>query len=114
VPLDWNGVSGRIRGLVSMSDQAQLSAAANRLGVEERHLRDAIEQQSRTSTLKVIAAIVRVYGLDPTWVLTGTYDSTTHRVAIQRDSSEIEVLLSRLVANASQDEAENTRILDFT
>jgi hypothetical protein len=98
--LDWTAVSQRIKGLISMSDQAQLPEAAARLGVEERVLRDALKQQSRLSTLKVIGAVVRVYGLDPSWVLTGKYDPATHRVAIQNDSSAIDDLLKRLITDA--------------
>jgi hypothetical protein len=102
VLLDWAGVLDRIKGLVSMSDQAQQQSAATLLGVDERHLRAAIKQESRLSTLKVVAAVVRVYGLDPTWVLTGNYDAATHRVALQGDSAAIDQLLSRLATAPSR------------
>jgi len=99
--VDWSGVSERIKGFIGMSDQAQLPAAAAKLGVEERHLRDAIRLQSRFSTLKVIGAMVRVFGLDPSWVLTGRYDPATHRVAMEGDSATIDALLSELAVTGS-------------
>jgi hypothetical protein len=99
--VDWSGVSGRIKAFIGMSDQAQLSTAAVKLGVEERHLRDAIQHQSRFSTLKVISAMVRVFGLDPSWVLTGKYDAATHRVAMEGDSAAIDRLLSEIAVTGS-------------
>lgn len=99
--VDWPGVSDRIKAFIGMSDQAQLSTAAAKLGVDERHLRDAIRLQSRFSTLKVIGAMVRVFGLDPSWVLTGRYDPATHRVAMEGDSEAIDALLSELAVTGS-------------
>jgi hypothetical protein len=99
--VDWSGVADRIKAFIGTSDQAQLSAAAVKLGVEERHLRDAIRHQSRFSMLKVIGAMVRVFGLDPSWVLTGRYDPATHRVAMEGDGAAIDALLSELAVTGS-------------
>jgi hypothetical protein len=46
--------------------------------------------------LKVLAAVVRVYGLDPSWLLTGQYDRATHRIALQQDAAGIERVLNDL------------------
>jgi hypothetical protein len=113
VLLDWAGVLDRIKGLVSMSDQAQQQSAATLLGVDERHLRAAVKQESRLSTLKVVAAVVRVYGLDPTWILTGNYDAATHRIALQGDSATIDQLLSRLVTAPSRPSAPDQTSLEL-
>lgn len=95
---DFRGAADRIKGLISMSDKAQLERAAARLGVEEQELREAIERPSASMT-RVVAAVVRVYGLDPTWILTGTYDSATHRIAIARDESALNTLLAALIGS---------------
>jgi hypothetical protein len=101
--VEWSAISDRIKAFIGMSDQAQLSTAAAKLGVEERHLRDAIQHQSRFSTLKVISAMVRVFGLDPSWVLFGKYDPATHRVAMQGDSAAIDRLLGELAVTGSHE-----------
>lgn len=51
---------------------------------------------------RVVAAVARVYGLDPTWILTGKYDSATHRIAIARDESELNRLLATLIGAAEE------------
>ena len=96
--VDWKGVAGRIKGLINLSDRAQLPSAAARLGVDEQTLRQAIEEESPSSTLKVISALIRVYGLDPTWVMTGAYDAATHRKALEGDAGTIDGVLSEILA----------------
>ena len=98
--IDWPRVAQRIRGLVVPSDPADLPGTAERLGVSERDLNDAVRERSRLSTLMVAAAIVRVYGLDPTWVLTGQYDGVTHRAALAAGRAEIDAMLRRIVSEA--------------
>ena len=95
---DWKGIAGRIQGLISMSDRGQLGAAAQRLGVGEQELRETLSARSSKSALKVVKAVVRLYGLDPTWVLTGEYDAATHRSALSRDEAEIDRALTLLTA----------------
>jgi hypothetical protein len=111
--LDWAGVLDRIKGLVSMSDQAQQQVAATLLGIDERHLQAAVKHESRISTLKVVGAVVRVYGLDPTWILTGNYDAATHRIALQGDSAAIDELLSRLVTRPARTSAPDQAALEL-
>jgi hypothetical protein len=93
---DWKGIAARIQGLISASDKGQIEAAAARLGVSERDLRNTVERGSTTSALRVVRAVVRQYGLDPTWVLTGAYDASTHRSALRQDEEEIDRALSSL------------------
>lgn len=100
--VDWRAVGDRIRGLVSASDQANLALAAQRLRVSESQLRDAVNDRWRVASMNVVVAVVIVYGLDPTWVLTGTYDSATHRTALEGDRAEIELLVKRLVTDGAR------------
>ena len=95
-PPDWKGIASRIHGLISMSDRGEISTAASRLGVSEQELRDTLKHGSSSSVLKVVRAVVRLYGLDPTWVLTGQYDPSTHRSALSRDETEIDRTLTLL------------------
>jgi hypothetical protein len=97
VVVDWKGIAGRINGLISMSDRAQIESAAARLGVDQQTLRLAVHDKSPTATLKVINALIRVYGLDPTWVMTGQYDAATHRAAMEGDAKKIDEMLSDIL-----------------
>jgi hypothetical protein len=102
VTIDWPAVSARIRALIIASGQPELAGAAQRLGVSETQLREAVSGRSRFGSLKVLAAVVRVYGLDPSWLIIGEYDGTTHRASLEGDRAEIDLLLKRLVREASR------------
>jgi hypothetical protein len=96
--IDWNGVAERIRGLVRAEDERELLAAAERIGVDARFLRESLEGTSRLAAIRVVIAVVRTYGLDPCWVLTGDYDGETHKVALRQDAGEIDREIKRLVS----------------
>lgn len=87
--IEWNEVAERIRGLVDLKDDDRLPAIAERLRIDETTLREAAGPGSPSASITLIGAIVRLYGLDPTWVLTGRYDERTHRVALRGDPIEI-------------------------
>jgi hypothetical protein len=98
--IDWRGVAERIRGLVRVEDEQELLAAAERMGVDARYLRESLDGTSRLSALRVVNAVVRTYGLDPSWVLTGVYDAQTHKAALRQDANEIDTTIRRLVSGA--------------
>ena len=100
---DWEAIAQRIKGLVSMSDRAKLASAAARLDVDLEDLEGAIKAESPTAILRVVAAMVRVYGLDPSWLITGRYDAVTHRMGTRRDPAAVEELLRQLVGNSPAD-----------
>src|SRR5205809_90370 len=93
---DWAAIAARLKGLVGVNDQRSISTVAERLGVDESSLRVTLEQGS--PTIDVIAALVRIYGLDPSWVLTGHYDPATHREALESNTDEIEITLHNLLS----------------
>src|SRR3954471_17030022 len=68
-------VSKRIRGLIAGQDGGNIAATAARLRVAEVSLRMTVDELSPQPTLEVLLAIVREYGVDPTWLMTGEYDS---------------------------------------
>ena len=80
---DRAGIASRVRALMSARDAGELAQAAQRLRVEELSLRMSIDDLSPHPTIEVILAVIREYGVDPTWLLTGKYDSNSHRAAIE-------------------------------
>ena len=98
--IDWGGVAERISALVTASGQENVAGSALRLGVTEPQLREAMSGRSRFGSLKVVTAVIREFGLDPSWLVTGEYDATTHRAALEGDRHEIDSLVKRLVRDA--------------
>lgn len=96
-PLDAKGLARRIRGLIGADDGGDCAAAARRLGVSEVSLATAIALDGAGPNLAVLAAIVRSYGVDPAWLLTGQYDLATHRNAMDDDSLRVDEILRHLL-----------------
>ena len=82
-PFDRAGIGERLRGLLGGQDCGDLAATARRLGVEELSLRMSVDELSPHPTMEVILAMVREYGVDPAWLLTGEYHSSSHRAAME-------------------------------
>ena len=85
VSIDRSGIAERLRGLVKDRNDGDLGVTAASLGLEEVALRMSIDELSPHPTVEVLAAVIEAYGVDPTWLLTGTYDASTHRSAIETD-----------------------------
>lgn len=86
-----------------MDDPAAFEIAARRLGIDKDLLRESVAGRSRSATMRVIESVIRVYGLDPTWVLMGKYDPATHRAAVQAKEDEVKALVRRLVSESARD-----------
>ncbi len=99
--LDWYGIAERIRGLIRVDDGGDVRAVAARLGVDEQSLRASVDGRAPLPTPAVISALVRVYGLDPSWVLTGEYDPASHRVALESDRVELDAFVRRLIVESA-------------
>jgi hypothetical protein len=84
--LDRAGIAQRLRELLGGQDQGDLKRIAERLGVEEVSLRMSVDELSPHPTVEVLTAMIQAYGIDPTWLLTGKYNSATHRNAIESDN----------------------------
>jgi hypothetical protein len=80
---DRAAIAARIRGLLAAQDGADPEAAARRLGIDEVGLRMSIDELAPNPTVDVVAAIVLAYGVDPTWLLTGDYDTAIHRHSLE-------------------------------
>jgi hypothetical protein len=88
-------VAARLRGL--LSGQGDVAHLAARLRVQETALRMSIDEVSPFPTMDVIIAVVREYGVDPTWLFTGEYDAGTHRAALEAAAEEVPRVVRRVV-----------------
>lgn len=89
-------IAARIRGLIGGQDSS-LSDAARRLKVDEISLRMSVDTLAPYPTVDVIAAVVREYGVDPTWLLVGEYDASTHRVIADKHTAELPIAIHSLI-----------------
>jgi hypothetical protein len=77
--LDKTGIASRLRGLIGGQNEGNHAEIARRLGVDEVSLRMSVDELSPYPTVDVLAAVVLAYGVDPQWLITGEYSSSTHR-----------------------------------
>lgn len=111
-PFDKRGIATRIRGLVAGQDHGDLSATARRLHVDEVAFRITVDELAPHPTLDTIVAVVRFYGVDPTWLLTGEYDGATHRLAIEADEAAIRRAMVDMLFDSGRD-ADDGSVLRF-
>jgi hypothetical protein len=76
-------IAARIRGLVAIQGEDDVAEIARRLRVSELALRMSIDPDSPQPTIEVMLAVVRDYGVDPSWLLRGVYDPKTHHESLQ-------------------------------
>lgn len=86
---DRRSVAARVRTLIDHQEGDDPGAVARRLRVDELELRMTIDVDSPRPTMDVLLAVIREYAVDPTWLLTGDYDSGTHRRTMDSDRTEI-------------------------
>ena len=98
--LDSRQIAERLRGLFGNQEAESLYRTAHRLCVSAVALRMSIDETTPEPTMSVLAAVVREFGVDPSWLLFGVYDSMTHHAAI--DVGEYATAASMLRLAASQ------------
>jgi hypothetical protein len=102
-------VASRIRGLLcGQGDPRELAA---RLGVDEMALRISIDELSPYPTMGVIAAIIREYGVDPSWLLTGNYSASAHREALDANADELPLRVAEVARRSGMDTPRQLRIV---
>jgi hypothetical protein len=84
--VDTFAIAARLRGLVDVPNFEGLDALAQRLRVPEFDLRMSLDDVAPQPTLEVLAAIVREYGVDPSWQIRGQYDQATHVAALDNET----------------------------
>ena len=107
---DRVAIAARIRGLIAGQDEGDPALAAHRLNVDEIGLRMSIDELAPNPTVDVIAALVATYGVDPSWLLTGDYDSATHR-GILEERESVEQVVSRLMVPLARQSGSTLRLL---
>ena len=97
-PFDRAGIASRIRGLLSNLNAIDRSIVAASLGVDATSLHMSIDEEAPYPTIDVIAAVIRAYGVDPRWLLTGEYDTLSHRNSLELTTDEMPALVTKLVS----------------
>ena len=75
-------VSARVRTLIARHDGGNARAAAHALGIDQAGLAGLLSGDWQRFSLDAFAAIVRGYGVSPTWLLTA--DVVTEPASIRR------------------------------
>jgi hypothetical protein len=87
--IDAPALAARVQGLIHGRFRGDIAAAAGELGVEEKELRDIVEHATDHPSLDALAAIIRRFGVDACWLLTGEYDWQSHRLQlVQEDEGQ--------------------------
>ena len=101
--MDRHGIASRIRELIGGQDRGDVTNAALRLGVSELSLRMSIDELSPHPTIEVLAAIVRAFGVDPSWLLHGEYSSASHVEAAMLDETGGREAVARFLSRLLDD-----------
>ena len=96
--IDWLAVTQRLCDILPCRPDTDIPALADRIHGDVKVLEDAVEGRSRLATIRVLAAVVRTHGIDPTWVLHGSCDAAMHRKVKETPDAELEPLIKRMVA----------------
>jgi hypothetical protein len=78
---DPKQVAARVRQLIRVEDGGDEAVAATRLGLSAKLLSDLLAGGLEDANLAVLAAIIRGYRVDATWLLTGESDVTSSHLA---------------------------------
>lgn len=96
--IDWIAVTERLCDILPCRPDTDIPALAERINVDVKVLEDAVEGRSKLATIRVLAAVVRTHGIDPSWVLHGACDAAMHRKVKETPDHELEALIKRMVA----------------
>jgi hypothetical protein len=97
--LDAKALAARVAGLIHGQFAGSLARAAESLDVDPDDLRRIVEDETDAPSLDVLARIVRRFGVDACWLITGEYDWNTHMRLLEDDDEQPEdrQLLLRLI-----------------
>ncbi len=103
--VDPAAVAARVRQLLTREAGESMDSthsSAQRLDVTEDALRLSTDVDHPRPTLEVLIAVVRVFGVDPMWLLTGVYDAATHRAVLDERSADVERVLTSMTARGAE------------
>lgn len=88
--LNGRDLASRVAGLLQAQFKGDLVAAARQLDVDPDALRDIVESQTDTPDLNVLAKLVKRFGVDVCWLMTGEYDWRSHMRLLEDEDDSIE------------------------
>ncbi len=94
--IDRHSIADRIRELIGPLQRDTLEETAARLRVSELALRMSIDPDSPQPTIDTIVGVIREYGVDPMWLLSGEYLTETHRLAEEDSHASVRDALERI------------------
>lgn len=101
-----NRLADRVHALLEREGRCgerSVETCAEELGVGVEALRDVTLRRTKAPALEVLEAVVRHYGVDPTWLIAGRYDARTHRLAGDGETAaDLRTLMSRLLSDQWQ------------
>ena len=106
---DNRQIAARILGLIA--GQGELSDVAGMLEVAESALRMSVDETTPYPTFDVIMAVVHHYGVDPSWLITGAYDASSHRAALQASAIDLPTVINDVVSSLRPTPPTNLRIV---
>lgn len=90
----------RVQGLLQARFKGDLRAAARELKVDPEELGRIVEDETEYPRLDVLSALVRYFGVDACWLVTGEYDWRAHLRLLEEEegdsTSDTKQLLLRL------------------
>ena len=100
--LDPLAIATRLRALFGANG---IVSTAARLRVSRVELRRALDNKAPNPSIDVLTAVVREYGVDPSWLIHGEYNSATHYAALENgDVTPITLLALAARATTPVDE----------
>lgn len=104
---DPKELASRVQGLLQARFKGDLLSAAGALEVEAEELRRIVEDEAENPRLDVLSALVRFFGVDPCWLVTGEYDWRAHLRTLEAEdedpSTDSKPLLLRLTTPRGDD-----------
>lgn len=117
--MGFRGIATRVGAIVAGRYGGDTRRAAAELGIAEPDLRRLLELRippiSDEALADLLTEVVRYFGVDPAWLVTGHYDMWCHALADQRnaDTRALRAQIQRLLTNAPSDRpVEIARVAD--
>ena len=104
-------ISSRVRSILAGPYEADLRKAAAELGIAELDLRTLIELRvpplRADALVDLLTKVVRRFGVDPAWLVTGRYDLWSHTEAeeFRADARGLRGQIERLLKESQTDHA---------
>src|SRR6185503_5206743 len=95
--IDYAAIAARVQNLAKDLDLASHSLAGPGAALASPGLRRRLETGSPAETVERLVSVVRLCGIDPTWLICGRFDEATHRIALEGTFRETWWLVQRLL-----------------